>query len=315
MAQRSHRNESRIVNFEFTRIRLLINLMAEFPSNQIPLVFALDTSSAYTSLALARGETVLAGMLVRSTAARSERIWRQTEILFDESGVTMADIKLVAVCSGPGGFTGIRVGVAAAKGLARAAGLPLIGVSALEATASVTPPAVTGADITVCALIAGYRDDVYWQLFKIHTDQPIIRLTEPQMSSLPAMLEKISGIDELTFAGQPACEKTEIIRQHVSRASHVDTRTAPLSATNPDNPGEHSSLDATGRRWSVCAPPALLAISIAKIALRKYMLGGAHDPANVRAIYIRPSEAEIKLSLGLVGPGLRGKLAEPDVAK
>ncbi|HEY6331793.1 MAG TPA: tRNA (adenosine(37)-N6)-threonylcarbamoyltransferase complex dimerization subunit type 1 TsaB [Blastocatellia bacterium] len=289
--------------------------MAEFSSNESPLIFALDTSSAYTSLGLARGEAILAGLLVQSTAARSERIWRQTEILFQEAGVTMADMNLVAVCSGPGGFTGIRVGVAAGKGLARAAGLPLIGVSALEAVASSAASALTGADITVCALIRAYRDDTYWQLFKIDANRRITELSEPQISSLAEMLGKISGIDELTLVGQPACEKIDVIRDYMTGVNPGRARVLAPPKLEMDNSGEQGSPVVIAARWRVCAQPVLLAADVAKLAFRKYLLGEAQDPGDVRATYIRPSEAEIKLSLGLVGPGLRGKLAEPDVAK
>jgi len=61
--------------------------------------------------------------------------------IFDESNRTLDDVSLIAVCTGPGSFTGLRIGVSLAKALAQARGLPLVGVSAYDVVEEKLPPA------------------------------------------------------------------------------------------------------------------------------------------------------------------------------
>src|SRR5713226_7373279 len=100
------------------------------------LQLAIDTSSTLTSLYIARENEVLGSLAVRMNDRRSERLWSQIDFLLMEIGLRIDDIDLFSVCTGPGGFTGIRVGMAAAKGFAMAARRPLIGVTSLEAIAA-----------------------------------------------------------------------------------------------------------------------------------------------------------------------------------
>ncbi len=95
----------------------------------------IDTASADASLVLGRGERVLAlrRWLVESTLSR-ELLAELAELLA-ASGVDRGEITRVAVCSGPGAYTALRIGVATAQGLALAWGVPLAGVSRLEADA------------------------------------------------------------------------------------------------------------------------------------------------------------------------------------
>src|SRR5215470_11495365 len=109
------------------------------PARVLPqLQLAIDTSSALTSICIARGDEIAGALAVRMSNRRSERLWSQIDFLLKEADLSVDSIDLFSVCTGPGGFTGIRVGMAAAKGLAMAAGRPLIGVTSLEAVAAAT---------------------------------------------------------------------------------------------------------------------------------------------------------------------------------
>lgn len=82
-----------------------------------PLVLALDTSSKATSLAIARGAEVLKSISIAVDEKRSDRLWSEVQSLLAGLDLTIADVDAFAVCVGPGGFTGLRIGMAAAKAL------------------------------------------------------------------------------------------------------------------------------------------------------------------------------------------------------
>ncbi|MBL8190049.1 MAG: tRNA (adenosine(37)-N6)-threonylcarbamoyltransferase complex dimerization subunit type 1 TsaB [Acidobacteria bacterium] len=100
-----------------------------------PLVLAVDTSSASAGFALARGETLLAKIKSDSSVPHSRAFFLQTTELFNSAGVSLNDVQLFAAATGPGSFTGLRVGLAALKGLAHALGKPLLGINSFDAVA------------------------------------------------------------------------------------------------------------------------------------------------------------------------------------
>ncbi|MFZ7110966.1 MAG: tRNA (adenosine(37)-N6)-threonylcarbamoyltransferase complex dimerization subunit type 1 TsaB [Desulfatiglandales bacterium] len=94
--------------------------------------------------------------------------------LLVSSSVEPGEIKAVVVAKGPGSFTGLRVGISTAKGLCQGLGIPIIGVSSLEAMAS----QATFAGIPVCPLIDSRKGEVFTALFRWSKERGIERLTE-----------------------------------------------------------------------------------------------------------------------------------------
>ena len=101
-----------------------------------PLVLALDTTREYGSLALLRGREVLEEVSLHSPGGFAHVLYEHLASLLARHGVAAREIDCFAAASGPGSFTGVRVGLACIKGLAEAAGKPAVGVSNLEAIAS-----------------------------------------------------------------------------------------------------------------------------------------------------------------------------------
>jgi tRNA threonylcarbamoyladenosine biosynthesis protein TsaB len=100
------------------------------------LVLALDTSSPAGSIAVLRGEKVIGVIATATDETYSSRMFRQLEFLLAEVKISLETFDLFAVNSGPGSFTGLRVGLTAAKGWAEVYGKPVVGVSGLEAVAA-----------------------------------------------------------------------------------------------------------------------------------------------------------------------------------
>jgi tRNA A37 threonylcarbamoyladenosine modification protein TsaB len=97
-----------------------------------PLILAFDTAAAHCAAVLVRGDRVLARAFEATERGHAERLLPMVEGLLADAGASWQEIGGIGVCTGPGNFTGLRVAVAAARGLALALGVPAVGVSRLE---------------------------------------------------------------------------------------------------------------------------------------------------------------------------------------
>ncbi len=127
-------------------------------------VLALDTATAACSAALWRGGALGAHRFVAMERGHAEALMPMVEAIMDEAGAAYRDLDLVAATVGPGTFTGLRVGLAAARGIALAAGRPVAGVTTLEALAHGVDGAALDGRKLVAALDAR-RGEVYVQIF------------------------------------------------------------------------------------------------------------------------------------------------------
>jgi tRNA threonylcarbamoyladenosine biosynthesis protein TsaB len=124
-----------------------------------PLILAFDTSAAQCAAALLSGERLLARRTEAMQRGQAERLLPMLEEVLAEAGTTWSALDAIAVCTGPGNFTGIRLSVAAARGIALALGRPAIGVCRFEAMAE-------GIDGPVLALIEAPHEQVHAMLLR-----------------------------------------------------------------------------------------------------------------------------------------------------
>ncbi|MCB4457707.1 tRNA (adenosine(37)-N6)-threonylcarbamoyltransferase complex dimerization subunit type 1 TsaB [Leisingera sp. McT4-56] len=121
-----------------------------------PLVLGFDTSAAHCAAALLRGETVLASRLEEMSRGQAERLVPLLEEVLAEGGAAWAGLDAIGVGIGPGNFTGIRIAVSAARGLALGLEVPVVGVDGFEARAAEgTLPAVPAPRDQVYAALPG----------------------------------------------------------------------------------------------------------------------------------------------------------------
>ncbi|MDN5569153.1 MAG: tRNA (adenosine(37)-N6)-threonylcarbamoyltransferase complex dimerization subunit type 1 TsaB, partial [Paracoccus sp. (in: a-proteobacteria)] len=122
------------------------------------IVLGFDTSAAHCAAALLRGSDVLVARHEDMTKGQAERLISLLEEVLAEAGVSWKDLSALGVGTGPGNFTGIRIAVAAARGLALALKIPAIGISATDAAAWQLP--------RPCRIVIPTRgDQVIWQDF------------------------------------------------------------------------------------------------------------------------------------------------------
>lgn len=126
------------------------------------IVLAFDTAQGALSAAVHDGEGVLASAFELRTRGHAEELLRAIETVLAEAALGFSDLDALAVTIGPGTFTGLRVGLAAARGLALALGLPLVGITTLEAIAA---DVVANEGETVVAAFDAKRGEVYLQAF------------------------------------------------------------------------------------------------------------------------------------------------------
>lgn len=137
-----------------------------------PKILAFDTSAAHCAAALLVGERVVKTHVEEMKKGQAERLMPLLEELLNDNSTEWSDLDAIAVGIGPGNFTGIRIGVSAARGLALGLEKPAIGVSALEAQ-------VHGMERPVQACIPAPRETAYVQDFD--ADGPL----EPTHQSMP----------------------------------------------------------------------------------------------------------------------------------
>ncbi len=126
-------------------------------------VLALDTALDACSVALVDGEEVRARRQVKMRRGQAERLIPMVGACLREAGLEPMGLDLIAVTTGPGAFTGIRIGLSAARGLALATGHPCVGVTTLEALAA-DAPRIDGRPIVVA--IDARHGRLYAQVFR-----------------------------------------------------------------------------------------------------------------------------------------------------
>lgn len=103
------------------------------------MLLAIDTATRYMSLALHDGRTLIAEQSWRTGKRQNTLLAPAIRQIMEVCGVDMRDLTALAVAIGPGSYTGLRIGISLAKGMATAAGLPLIGISTLDILAVAQP--------------------------------------------------------------------------------------------------------------------------------------------------------------------------------
>jgi tRNA threonylcarbamoyladenosine biosynthesis protein TsaB len=170
------------------------------------LLLAFETSAKAASVALFDDQKLLGESYQNTGLTHSQTLMVMAEDLIKQCGHTPADITHTAVAAGPGSFTGVRIGVAAAKGFAWGKELPCYGVSTLEAMA-------LGLGIwngtVVCAMDAR-RAQVYNAVFEV-TNGQYRRITEDRAISLAELGEELNTINGpiyLVGDGAALCKRT-----------------------------------------------------------------------------------------------------------
>ena len=142
-------------------------------------ILSLDSSADVGTVALCEDEKLLAEMTVNTGNTHSESLLPTVEAVLKITGTDINDIDLFACSTGPGSFTGVRIGVATVKGIAYGKGKPCASVSTLEALAQ----NLRGFNGIICPVMNARRNQVYNALFECK-DEVITRLCPDRAISI-----------------------------------------------------------------------------------------------------------------------------------
>jgi tRNA threonylcarbamoyladenosine biosynthesis protein TsaB len=227
------------------------------------ITLAIDTSEARGSIALRRGQVAVARAAHVDRSDYSEWLLRAVQQVLDAAATRMESIELLAVATGPGSFTGVRVGLTTVKAWAEVYGKPVVGVSRLVALAS-SEKAQAGL---VAACYDAQRAQVFGGLYR----------------SLSGRLAKVG--DELVLAPEAFLE---LVRNQAGDETVSWVSLDPELVTGLSAWRERTERGDTMRRSS-----AEMADAIGWIAEQRARAGEFTDPLELDANYVRRSDAEI----------------------
>ena len=225
-------------------------------------LLAIDTSTLTSSAALLDGERVVVEKSAGASQT-SEALLPLVDEVLRAAGKTPADLDLVACGAGPGSFTGLRIGLATAKGLCFALGKPMLAVSSLAALALEAPGA---AGALVLSLVDARRGEVYAGLFRLRED------------GTPESL-----IEEAVFTPEAIAQ---LVRERAAGAP-----VAIVGDGVPVAPQIFAALGRTPRDASVTPR----ASAVGRIAATRWSAGAVDELGTATPAYIRLAEAEAKL--------------------
>ncbi len=194
-------------------------------------ILSVDTATNSCSVALTRGgfrEGRLVGMERFDTGvSHSRKLLDSIDRLMKTLEMTLADVAAIAVGTGPGSFTGLRIGMATAKGLAHGTSLPLIGVSSLDAVA-----ASVYSERLICVVMDARKKEVYCCFYRCRPGQIAVRFSEPMVIDPELLAEQIE--EPVTLAGDGLRVYSGIFEQRLGK--RVDMRPW-LSSPSAENIG------------------------------------------------------------------------------
>ena len=158
------------------------------------LILAFETSAKAASVALTENGKLLGESYQNTGLTHSQTLMVMAEDALKQCGKTAADVQAVAVAAGPGSFTGVRIGVAAAKGFAWGAEIPCYGVSTLEAMAE----SLGVYEGLVCACMDARRNQVYNAVFSAEGGV-LTRVTEDRAIALSDLKEELKNTQKPIF--------------------------------------------------------------------------------------------------------------------
>ncbi|MGE5404415.1 MAG: tRNA (adenosine(37)-N6)-threonylcarbamoyltransferase complex dimerization subunit type 1 TsaB [Candidatus Saccharibacteria bacterium] len=232
------------------------------------VLLAIDTATPVAGVALADENKILYEITANLGFNHSRTILRMVESMLDMAGVRLGEVDVLAVTTGPGSFTGLRIGLATAKGLAMASVKPIIGIPTLDALAY----NYSWASPLVCPILNARKGEVYTAFYRGGKEfaervTDYMALSPEDLAVKVRDIIKQEGASHIVFTGDGLPIYGEFLEQELGA----------LARSAPD----------------VLAYPS--AASVARLAVKRMESGQIDDIYDITPVYVRLSEAEYKL--------------------
>jgi tRNA threonylcarbamoyladenosine biosynthesis protein TsaB len=245
-------------------------------SAEVKTVLAIDTASPRLSLAIARGHHLLAMLGAEDRTPHSEILFHRIDQLLRITGLQLEQVDAFAAVNGPGSFTGLRVGIAAVEGLARARGKPGIGIGTLDALSL-----SAGVAARIIAFVRAGRHEICGGCREVEPDGQIARVGQdlcgPPAAVLAEAMQRGSAQPPILIG-----EDAPAIGESIAELAGTEVRKVRMIERG-----------AEGWQWRADHPS--LAPAAALLAARRAgERAGGEAWIKLRADYLRPVEAQIR---------------------
>jgi tRNA threonylcarbamoyladenosine biosynthesis protein TsaB len=223
------------------------------------ITLAIECATRTVGIAFLDQKKILAEVYLDAGGRHAEVLLPALEKLFLLTGLTTERVDLLVCSTGPGSFTGVRIGVSTIKGLALATGKPIVGVSTLEALAMNVFPSRR----LICPLLDARKNQVYAGLYRMGPDGLPEAIAPDRLTDI-GFLVKTLAAEEVDFVGEAAVLYQKQICEE----------------------------EAGGSALKTCHFCRLNASAVGLIGLHLYQHGRMEDPLTFSPTYLRLSEAE-----------------------
>ena len=224
-------------------------------------ILGIDTSTHSTSVCIIEDDKLICEYTVNTKKTHSQKLMVMIESMIKESDLNVSDIDAIAICIGPGSFTGLRISMATAKAIAQVRNLPIISVNSLESLAF----NMNLCERIICPILDAQRNQVYTGKYKFENGE-FKTLEDVNVVTIDELVDELSkSNDEFIIVG----EATTLYKEKLGQLNNS------YIASVSNNVSKASSL---------CA--------IAKSKFEKEI--DIHNCYTINPMYIRKSQAEVQ---------------------
>jgi tRNA threonylcarbamoyladenosine biosynthesis protein TsaB len=226
---------------------------------QGPVILALETATMCGSIAIVAEGQCLAEFSLQTKETHSRRLLAGVDWIFGEASLGWPDIDAIAVSLGPGSFTGLRIALSTAKGLALASGKKMLGVGTLDGLAA----QMFGARQLICPVLDARKNEIYCGLYRCNEQGILQRQGDYLVLKPEELCERVK--EPVILLGDGTTTYGDVFVEHLGNLVTM----APMASYFPR------------------------ASTIGLLAVDKWQSKEFLNPAAAEPIYIRPSEAEL----------------------
>ena len=224
-------------------------------------ILGIDTSSLAASVAVIEDDKLICEYTINTKKTHSQKLMPMIENMLNISDIDINDIDLIAVCEGPGSFTGLRIGMSTAKAISHISKQPIITVNSVELLAG----SMDMCDKHICSILDAQRTQVYTGKYKYENNE-LIEVEAVDVKEIDDLLSEIGDTEEEWII------LGEAVYKYKQKINEIDNIFIPSPSHN------------INRASSLCA-----------IAINKYNKDvDVHNCYSVEPLYIRKSQAEVQ---------------------